>query len=436
MGLWDKTKKYVKRYTGVEAYNNITLAESMVEEGKKKYDSQVFSFNKRKEFLETDIKELSGNRLYIQINVLPKAVEYFTKFIEKGKIDIKVVLPESYNIKIEDLESIKQEGTSIGKALLSGAGTGLATASLAYGGTAIFGIASTGTAISTLYGVAASNAILASLGGGALGAGGLGMAGGMALLGGVTVAPVLVFGIFAINKKADEILTDAHSYVSEVDKGIAEINLKIEMMNSMSNRMRELLSAEKNLTQKLNDSIISAEDFLKKQSVIEELIAKQNSESKNIEDILLDIKKEKAEKKSWYHREFSNPLKILFLKVMHKLFKILGIKLIANIANEFLEKRKVFILLSLKIKRLEMKEKKLEFSLETIYGDVKNLNTQKDEVNSNLTKRVAISVILIKYLHQLIQIRPFGDNGEILKNSSEENELLNEIKKIEAEGNT
>lgn len=73
------------------------------------------------------------------------------------------------------------------------------------------GTASTGTAIASLSGVAATNATLAALGGGALAAGGGGMALGTAVLGGATLGVGLLVGgiIFNItgsklSDKADE----------------------------------------------------------------------------------------------------------------------------------------------------------------------------------------------------------------------------------------
>jgi len=74
------------------------------------------------------------------------------------------------------------------------------------GGAAAFGSASTGTAISSLSGKAASNAILAWFGGGSKAVGGLGMAGGnMVLPGiGVLVAAVTVPALNYAFKKMDE----------------------------------------------------------------------------------------------------------------------------------------------------------------------------------------------------------------------------------------
>lgn len=50
------------------------------------------------------------------------------------------------------------------------------------GATGVLGVASTGTAISTLSGAASTSASLAALGGGSLATGGLGMAGGTAVI--------------------------------------------------------------------------------------------------------------------------------------------------------------------------------------------------------------------------------------------------------------
>ena len=78
------------------------------------------------------------------------------------------------------------------------------------------GTASTGTAISSLSGVAATNATLAALGGGSLAAGGGGMALGTAVLGGATLGVGLLVGgvIFNVtgsklSDKADEAYSQA-----------------------------------------------------------------------------------------------------------------------------------------------------------------------------------------------------------------------------------
>lgn len=73
---------------------------------------------------------------------------------------------------------------------------GIMGGSMALGAWALvsaIGTASTGTAIGTLSGVAATNATLAWFGGGALAAGGAGMSGGILVLGGMVAAPIIYF---------------------------------------------------------------------------------------------------------------------------------------------------------------------------------------------------------------------------------------------------
>jgi hypothetical protein len=88
-------------------------------------------------------------------------------------------------------------------------GTGSLLAVAAYNGVAALGSASTGTAICTLNGIAASNATLAWLGGGTLASGGGGIVGGVAVLGGIVAAPVLAVGGFILASKAEENLAIA-----------------------------------------------------------------------------------------------------------------------------------------------------------------------------------------------------------------------------------
>lgn len=89
-------------------------------------------------------------------------------------------------------------------AAAGGAG-GVLTAAGAYGLVGIFGSASTGTAISTLTGIAAKNATMAWFGGGAIAAGGGGIVTGACILGGLVAGPALyVFGSW-LKSSADDV---------------------------------------------------------------------------------------------------------------------------------------------------------------------------------------------------------------------------------------
>ncbi len=82
--------------------------------------------------------------------------------------------------------------------MVRGTSVGLSTALGTWALVGTLGSASTGTAIATLSGAAATNATLAWLGGGALAAGGGGMVVGALVLGGVVLLPAMaIMGIFS-----------------------------------------------------------------------------------------------------------------------------------------------------------------------------------------------------------------------------------------------
>lgn len=110
-----------------------------------------------------------------------------------------------------DYQALKDAGLGLG----AGLGSGAALAFGAYNGTMLLATASTGTAISSLGGVAATNATLAWLGGGSLAAGGYGMAGGMMVLGGIVAGPALAIFGHVLGNKGEAALNIARSNLEE-----------------------------------------------------------------------------------------------------------------------------------------------------------------------------------------------------------------------------
>ncbi|MCJ8315145.1 MAG: hypothetical protein HRU38_24315 [Saccharospirillaceae bacterium] len=119
-----------------------------------------------------------------------------------------------------DFKEMKKISTSLSELALLGAGsalTGAAVATGAMGFVALLGTASTGTAISTLSGVAATNATVAWFGGGALSVGGLGIAGGTAVIGGIALAPLVIFGMVKGVSKGKQKLNVAKDHADETE---------------------------------------------------------------------------------------------------------------------------------------------------------------------------------------------------------------------------
>lgn len=99
-----------------------------------------------------------------------------------------------------DMRSLANFAGTVAGGTVAGTAGGALVAFGAYGAAQALAVASTGTAISTLSGAAATNATLAFFGGGSLAAGGLGVAGGAAVLGGLVAGPALmVIGLVAGN---------------------------------------------------------------------------------------------------------------------------------------------------------------------------------------------------------------------------------------------
>lgn len=136
-----------------------------------------------------------------------------------------------------DYELLKSSGLGLG----AGLGGGAALAFGAYNGTMLLATASTGTAISTLGGAAATNATLAWLGGGSLAAGGGGMALGSMVLGGIVAGPALAIFGHIVGNKGEEALNNARSNLEQAKTIRNEANLMvgklaaIEKVTSLAN---------------------------------------------------------------------------------------------------------------------------------------------------------------------------------------------------------
>ncbi len=169
-------------------------------------DDAVKAANLAREKSGEAITEL-GN---IKVSILDESVKPFIETFEKIH-NIELIETQGINelnsFKLDknsfaELKSLQTMATSLLGGAAGGATLGAITAFGAYSGAMAFGAASTGTAIASLSGAAATNATLAFLGGGSLAAGGLGIAGGTMVLGGLIAAPALAVMGFVMGAKA------------------------------------------------------------------------------------------------------------------------------------------------------------------------------------------------------------------------------------------
>jgi arsenate reductase-like glutaredoxin family protein len=134
-----------------------------------------------------------------KVNILDESIKPFVNEFEKlNHIELteskglnelqKITLNQKDFVELKKMQSM---ATSMVGGLASGAVAGAITAFGAYGAVGTFGIASTGTAIASLNGAAATSATLAFFGGGPIAAGGFGVGMGATVLGGLVAGPVL-----------------------------------------------------------------------------------------------------------------------------------------------------------------------------------------------------------------------------------------------------
>lgn len=170
------------------------------------------------------LEELGAKKLYILNNEIKSLIE----IIENIEVKDSVGLNELNNFKIDKQDFIElKEMSSFATSILSGTAAGGLGGALsafgAYSAAQIFATASSGTAIATLSGAAATNATLAFFGGGAIAAGGLGVAGGMAVLGGLVAGPALAVMGLITSAKASALKDDAYSNLAKAKKYAKEL---------------------------------------------------------------------------------------------------------------------------------------------------------------------------------------------------------------------
>lgn len=168
-------------------------------------------------------------------------------------------------------KALKDSSGKYAGAAIAGTAAGAAvatlgpTAAMAFATT--FGTAATGTAISTLSGVAATNAALAFLGGGALAAGGGGIAAGSAILSmagpiGLAIGGVAAgFSIYKVGSNNKKIAEEADKMTGEINSTINKLERSIDKINSLKGVISNEVSSLKTLLTGMDINGVIRYDF-------------------------------------------------------------------------------------------------------------------------------------------------------------------------------
>jgi hypothetical protein len=161
---------------------------------------------------------------------------FVTKDRSVGEADIRAV-SVAHVAKIGETISNAELAKSAARGVTTAASTALGTWALV----GAYGTASTGTAISGLSGVAASNAILAWLGGGSLAAGGGGMAAGAAVLGGIVLVPAAIIMAIFNHMSANRRIKEIEERVAHALAAIEQTRGTQLMLEGLNRRIDEVI---------------------------------------------------------------------------------------------------------------------------------------------------------------------------------------------------
>ena len=228
--------------TGVMGGLKLKDAQSVADAAQKRYDESLS--NTQNQVSDSNARIQEYGRQQEQARRL--VIERMGTFIERHQRKVRqsaTQLLDGIDAEQRDIDAFAGALTAdvnwikgAGMAALTGAGI---SAGIPSAVTAL-GAASTGTAISSLSGAAATNATMAWLGGGALSAGGGGVALGTAALGVVTVGPTLLIGGLTLNSQGEKAMTNAKEFQAKAAVAVEEQAAFRSVLDVLDTRIAEV----------------------------------------------------------------------------------------------------------------------------------------------------------------------------------------------------
>ena len=240
---------------GVHGAVKMKEANDTMKEAETRHKNNIEKFNKKNESTSKAMDTLGE----LELKIL-NGFDDFSNTIEKiqNRPQFQEYSKDGVTLPKYDKEELKSVSVGAGVLLggLGGAAIGTAGGFAAAGATTsavmALGTASTGTAIASLSGAAATNATLAALGGGAIAAGGGGIALGTTILGATTLGVGLLVGGMIFNfvggklsDKADEAysqMTTAEDTINKACNYLTELEtISVKYTDSLTNAHQKYL---------------------------------------------------------------------------------------------------------------------------------------------------------------------------------------------------
>ena len=265
------SKKAVRMVTGMQAVEDRKKSIKTREEA----DVLRAEIEETNEALRDDLNDTLETFGKYRLEALSATVGKFLHCLElmnqraKGKeyeflSEIDIMTEE-----VKEMESVDMKASDALRTLAVGGGFAavgiIGTPAVVTGAVTALCTASTGTAISSLSGAAASNAVLAWLGGGTLATGGGGVAAGTVVLGAMTATATIGLAAIAVGTLASRFYakknTEAEAYLADVKVWAEQVQASWTVLAGVKNRIIEL----HDLTARLHEK---SEDYM---NILEEL---------------------------------------------------------------------------------------------------------------------------------------------------------------------
>ncbi|MBQ6594828.1 MAG: hypothetical protein IJH78_04105 [Clostridia bacterium] len=251
----------------VKAGIDTSAASSINKDAKQLVEVSTGRLNVQREVCGRALRVLGEEKLFVLNNSIKQFLDSFTRIKNvdfagsEGLEELKKLHIDEREFK--ELRSMVNFAGSIAGGTAAGTAGGALVAFGAYGAAQAFAAASTGTAIASLSGAAATNATLAFFGGGSIAAGGLGMAGGTAVLGGLVAGPALMVMGFIVGEAARKNLEKARTNLEEAKQVCAELDTGSLQCETIRRRTYMFYNLLARLDARFLPLIYQMEDILK-----------------------------------------------------------------------------------------------------------------------------------------------------------------------------
>ncbi|WQV39490.1 glycine zipper family protein [Helicobacter pylori] len=232
---------------GIDALDADCEADEFIEEAEGLKEEAA----ERLESAESDCKLAFARFGEKKLRVLSHSVSNFLDHfhrLKRSTITIEGINMQDIQRQVSDTLKITNQYREVdffdaSGAVIGSAAVGVLAAYGAYTGVGLFASTAGGVAIAELSGVAATNATLAWLGGGALSVGGFGMVGGMAVIGGIVAGPALaILGALSADEMEKK-LENAKAYCSQAEAAVKKADVVIDNLRSVE-KMAELFTRQ------------------------------------------------------------------------------------------------------------------------------------------------------------------------------------------------